>query len=211
MKTVPKTIPRGSKRKPRVTAGSANQTSTGLVGLAGDEHGERRAGPAAPPRRRRPRPPGARLLRMKRSATAKPASPSASGSTHHQPTAGAAEGERQGEDREAGGAVAAHPQLHVEQPLAARLLVDRDEGLGAMRGRRGASVASVAERLRGRVHAWPSTPRGRDLDLHTCSAIPTGPRYSTSCSSLGRALRLRWPSSVTTTRSSIRTPSSPGR
>ncbi len=59
MKIVPKTMPRGSKRKPRVTAGSANQIRTGLRRLTGEEHRDRRAAPAAPPRRRRPRPPGA--------------------------------------------------------------------------------------------------------------------------------------------------------
>ena len=69
------TIPRGSKRKPRVTAGRANQTRTGLVAppvtrtAAPSRAGSAAQAPATQTA-------GWALLRMKRSATAKPARPS---------------------------------------------------------------------------------------------------------------------------------------
>ena len=115
-----------------MTAGSANHISTGLaappLAITAPASSSGSAPQAAATQSQ-----GRSLARMKRSATAKPANPAASGASHQPADLGAGRGERQGEDREAGGAVAAHALLHVEQALAAGLLADgreRARGLG---------------------------------------------------------------------------------
>ncbi len=52
---------------------------------------------------------------------------------------------------------------------------------------------------------------GRAQPMGRSSPRRLPPDQSTSWSSFGSPLRLRWPSAVTTTRSSIRTPKRPGR
>ena len=97
---MPIAMPRGSKRAPRVTAGSANHISAGLAAppvettAPASSSGIR---PQAAPTQIA----GWALPRMKRSATAKPAKPSAIGAIHHQPSSGAERDQAEGEDREA--------------------------------------------------------------------------------------------------------------
>ena len=82
---MPRTMPRGSKRAPRVTAGSANHISAGLsappVATTASASSNGRMPQAAATQRV-----GWALLRMKLSATANPAKPTVSGIVHHQPS-----------------------------------------------------------------------------------------------------------------------------
>src|SRR5262249_16236430 len=95
------------------------------------------------------------------------------------------------EDPKAGEPITTHALLHVEQALATRFLVDRDEGVGVL------------------AHAGTST--GKKLRLNLNDERRCYGAQSTICSSFASHLRLLIPSSATTTRSSIRTPSLPGR
>ncbi len=87
---MPTTMPQGSKRAPRVTAGRANHISTGLVGpplaITAPASSSGSAPQAAATQSQ-----GRSLACMKRSATAKPANPAASGASQSQPIAGPAE------------------------------------------------------------------------------------------------------------------------
>ena len=101
---------------------------------------------------------------MKRSATAKPTE--AGGERRDPPPAHLrpGRGQRHGEDREAGEAVAAQAQLHVEQALAAGLVADRRQRLHRRgeAGRDGVAGAAVAElRVLGRRCHARSIGRGR--------------------------------------------------
>ncbi len=123
--------------------------------LAGDEHGggeqdrQRRPGAGDPDRR---------MGAVTHEAVGDEEAGEAEAERNDPPPADlrAAEGEGDGEDREAGGAVGTDPQLHVEQALTAGLVVDRDQGLGAL----GAMAAGrlVVDRLRRPVHPASSAP-----------------------------------------------------
>ena len=141
---MPTAIPRETKRAPSVTAGSANHIRTGLVGAAGGDTASASSSGRIP-QAAATQSPGGSLLRMKWSATAKPAKPTASGTTHHQPTSERDRGQRQGEDREAGGPVGAQPHLHVEQALAASVVADFRQRVRLLQGpcRRGAHGAPI--------------------------------------------------------------------
>ena len=88
-------------------------------GAARSRARRRRAAAGSGPRRRRSRSSGWALARMKRSATTKPAKPSAVGGDPPPAELGGERGQPEGEDREADRAVAAQAQLHVDQPIPA--------------------------------------------------------------------------------------------
>ena len=121
---MPTAIPQGSKRAPRVTAGSANHIRAGLVGATGGDHRAGQQQRQQAPGARHPEP-GPRTGLHEAIGYGEAAEADGERCQPEPADRRAGRGERQGENREAGGPVAPHALLHVEQAFATGFLADR--------------------------------------------------------------------------------------